>query len=235
MESGQKRLSYLTPQISIAAVLIAFWGLGCILLIVFPTHQIQINGTSHTIYCGLQLAINQLTGTFYVDQFFKWITFLGDGWFALILIVLIGFIRFRKAVILCMVTLFASLSSQFLKNHVFENHHRPLFIFNHFDRHEFKHSADLQLHIHNSFPSGHTTQAFAIFIFFALISSRLSIKLFFTALALLVGFSRIYLGQHWTQDVIAGSMIGSFFACLGYWAYLFFKPLHLKFYRKKPA
>lgn len=60
----------------------------------------------------------------------------------------------------------------------------------------------------SSFPSGHTVSAFAGAAVLALYyrSSRLHVMLL--VLAILVGYSRIYLSQHFLIDVLAGSFIG---------------------------
>ena len=57
-----------------------------------------------------------------------------------------------------------------------------------------------------SFPSGHTTASFSlatvISVYFPAVAP------FVLILALLVGLSRIYLGQHYPSDVFIGSLIG---------------------------
>ena len=58
-----------------------------------------------------------------------------------------------------------------------------------------------------SFPSGHTTSAFALWSLtaFQFKNKNIQIGLFLTAF--LVGLSRVYLGQHFPQDALFGSAI----------------------------
>lgn len=62
-----------------------------------------------------------------------------------------------------------------------------------------------------SWPSGHTTSAFSFFFLFSyFLNPRYKwLALLFVALALLVGYSRMYLAQHFFEDVLAGSIIGT--------------------------
>ncbi len=64
------------------------------------------------------------------------------------------------------------------------------------------------MHGMNSFPSGHTITAFAIFIILALIVKKNYLKVFFTTIAILAGFSRVYLSQHFLEDIFSGALIG---------------------------
>ncbi len=66
-----------------------------------------------------------------------------------------------------------------------------------------------------SFPSGHATQSLATFVALALVgavwlpSARAAGITLAIALAIGVAWSRVYLGVHWTTDVIAGLLIAA--------------------------
>ena len=56
-----------------------------------------------------------------------------------------------------------------------------------------------------SLPSGHTTAAFALS---TLLSRRYGMPGVFFSIATLTAISRVYLGEHWTSDAVAGAAIG---------------------------
>jgi len=74
-----------------------------------------------------------------------------------------------------------------------------------------------------SFPSGHATISIAFFGFLAYIlfkevkepKVRVIILFFYIIVALLIGFSRIYLGVHYFSDVIAGYILGTIGMIIG--------------------
>ena len=60
----------------------------------------------------------------------------------------------------------------------------------------------------NSFPSGHTTTIFAFAGAMSLLLRRRAITILLIAAASLIGISRIVVGVHWPQDVLAGALLG---------------------------
>lgn len=66
-----------------------------------------------------------------------------------------------------------------------------------------------------SFPSGHTTTAFALAI--ALGSFFPKLRVYFVAAACLVGFSRIYVGAHYPFDVLGGAVLGVLLGSFSAW------------------
>lgn len=61
----------------------------------------------------------------------------------------------------------------------------------------------------NSFPSGHTTMAFALATIFShKVDENYAYPIFY-AMAASTGFARIYLDKHWLSDVLAGAFIGT--------------------------
>ena len=72
-----------------------------------------------------------------------------------------------------------------------------------------------------SFPSGHTSSAFAAGVAILCYNRKGGIPA--TLFAFLMGFTRIYVGVHYTTDVIAGAVVGVIYALMGVLAtkYLF--------------
>ena len=60
-----------------------------------------------------------------------------------------------------------------------------------------------------SFPSGETTQAFAVASVIASHYDELWVKASSYGIATLVGLARLYKDAHWTSDVLAGALIGT--------------------------
>lgn len=151
-----------------------------------------------------------------LDIIFRITTFLGDGIFIVALAVLFFILRRKRLSIFILSSYgFSGLIVQLLK-HFFPADRPKLYFENHLVHYEYFLN-DITLHTINSFPSGHTTSAFALAAALSFTSKNKSASLVYLIIAMLVGYSRIYLGQHFPEDVIAGSAIGVFSAVVCYW------------------
>ena len=70
-----------------------------------------------------------------------------------------------------------------------------------------------------SFPSGHTTISFAVAMVICMMSESRKSKFAAVFLAIIIAFSRLYLGVHYPTDVLAGMVIGIVIAVIvvGIW------------------
>lgn len=166
------------------------------------------------------LYVNQFVGNKVTDVFYYYITYLGDGRIAGILILLIIIYNVRVGLYTGVSFLSASLAANIIKYFYFGDAHRPFYIFQWIKKHPIIYVKGVEMNIHNSFPSGHATQAFAIFMCLIFVSRDIRLKLLFLTLATLTAFSRVYLSQHWLIDITAGSIIGTTFSILFYTVFM---------------
>lgn len=154
---------------------------------------------------NLHLTFNSFHNSFF-DTFFFYVTYLGDGTMALLVVIMLLAVKYRYALIVGLSNIIASVITQILKQKVFSEALRPKKYFE--GLHDLYFVPGVENHLYYSFPSGHTTCAFALFLSLSLIVKNKTFKLLFFVLALLVGYSRIYLSQHFFDDVYVGSLIG---------------------------
>jgi membrane-associated phospholipid phosphatase len=140
------------------------------------------------------------------DLFFKNFTEVG-GSIPFIIAGLALFFNYRVAVFLLVSQLAVGLVAQIMKRAWGE--FRPILYFKeNFPDINLHQVAGVKLHSYHSFPSGHTTSAFALFMALSLLTKNKMLQLSYFGMALFAGFSRIYLSQHFAADVLAGSAIG---------------------------
>ncbi|MFH0893143.1 MAG: phosphatase PAP2 family protein [Bacteroidota bacterium] len=156
--------------------------------------------------------INQFNAPF-SDEFFKLYTHAGDFVFSVVIILLLAFIQLRYAIMLAIATVSSSLFAQFLKRLVFPDADRPIKHLYDFPG-DFHFVDGIRLMWNHSFPSGHTVSAFAACLCLAFIVRKMGWQWLCLFAALLVSYSRIYLSQHYLEDVYFGSLIGVSFGLL---------------------
>jgi membrane-associated phospholipid phosphatase len=171
-----------------------------IIFIVFGAVLIVMNNKADT-----HLEFNAFHNSFF-DSIFYYITYLGDGVTALLITLLLLVVRFRYALVVGVSNIISALITQTLKHTVFADVVRPKKFFE--GIHDLYFVPGVENYLYNSFPSGHTTCAFSLYLALALIVDKKTYKMYFFIIALLVGYSRIYLSQHFFEDVYAGSFIG---------------------------
>lgn len=138
------------------------------------------------------------------DYVFRFWTYLGDGiiWAPLFVYVLFFkrdyFISVLAALIIC------SLLTQFLKRAVFWNDFRPIVVL----AGKVRAIPGYHMNRMHSFPSGHTSTAFTLALLLASIVKKNIWVYVFPLIAFFVGYSRVYLAQHFVTDVLAGIFIG---------------------------
>jgi membrane-associated phospholipid phosphatase len=145
----------------------------------------------------------------FADIFFKYITFLGDGIFYALLVIyfLIKERRFGFTGLWSFAA--SSLFAQILKRIFFPGALRPKRFFENSPLLHFLEGVNI--HGMASFPSGHTASAFSIALWLSYKSGNRYLSLLYLLLASLVGYSRVYLAQHFLEDVTMGSFIGVMF------------------------
>jgi len=152
------------------------------------------------------LLLNGNGGT-WLDRIFHGWTYLGDGWMWVLVVLLVAYFQREKLLLVLCCIAVSTLLAQGVKHLLFPNELRPAA-----DQKELSYIhtvPGVELHTSQSFPSGHTSAAFSIFLLAChLISHRNVVPMGFL-LALGVGYSRIYLAQHFPVDVAAGMVVGS--------------------------
>lgn len=149
------------------------------------------------------------------NSFFEYVTYLGDGVFIIGVGIILLFMNVRKSLTVLLAYGLSAGFTQGIKYAFFGDVDRPELVFwqQHLPLNLIKGMAEEQ-HIHHSFPSGHATAAFALFFCLGFVAERRLSEVIFFLLALTVAFSRVYLSQHFFEDITAGSFIAVFFSTL---------------------
>lgn len=146
-------------------------------------------------------------------------THLGDGLFT-ILILLIFLLRkqWATATLVALAYSISGLGTQLLKH--LTALPRPLAFFQHQGVDIFV-LPEVTVHMANSFPSGHAASAFALATSLVIHTRHKWLGIPLLVIAWMVAYSRVYLGQHFPEDILAGSLLGTGSALLARWLVLY--------------
>jgi len=148
------------------------------------------------------------------DPVFVLLTDLGNGLTTLLVCFVLLFVSYGRALIFLILTNIAGLFAQIFKRlidsprpFIYFSHHSPLLHF----------VQGIQIFRDHSFPSGHTTTAFSMAVLLVLFSKKKQFTFIYLLLAIGVAWSRIYLGEHFFADVVAGSILGTITSLVGFY------------------
>ena len=155
----------------------------------------------------LELLINQFHNPS-LDIFFKYITNLGDGSIFAVLLIGLLFYNYYASILTAMTIIFQAILVSIFKRGFYKGLERPLAFFDESITLNFVEGVDV--HSFNTFPSGHTATAFAIFTLLFIVINKKGViaSTILFLVAFLVGLSRVYLLQHFVIDAYFGAIFG---------------------------
>jgi membrane-associated phospholipid phosphatase len=169
---------------------------------------------------SLSYAINSIH-TPLLDVFCKYGTHIGDGLFFVVIAACISFFDRKVALVFILTYLISSVLAQGLKHLIFSDSLRPAMVLDLTHMHVVQ---GVEIRNYNSFPSGHTTSAFALFALISFYTSNRLLQILSLVPAVFVGFTRIYLLQHFFEDTLFGSLLGVIAAVVIYYSFYKLKP-----------
>lgn len=150
---------------------------------------------------------NQLNQPF-LDRFMAFGTHLAEEISITIIALILLSYRVKDGLFVALTCIISSIVTQFFKRQVFNNHYRPSKVFEEFPEYALQFIEGVELHTRYSFPSGHTTAAFALCLSLAIVFNKKYVDFLLFTVALFIGYTRIYLSQHFFMDLVAGSFVG---------------------------
>lgn len=174
-------------------------------------------GTIITIHSknDAQLFANSFYNDFF-DYFFYYMSQVIEEFFApIILLAVLLFRNIKSGIILLAAYLISGAVTQFLKLAIYYDAMRPNALMP--ELRLIPESFELHNRVNNSFPSGHTTAAFSMFLILTIFMKNKKWGYFFGLMAVGVAYARVYLSQHFFEDILLGAIIGTFVSLATYY------------------
>lgn len=141
-----------------------------------------------------------------LDYFFQYVTYLGDGLIYIPIVVYCLFWNRKYLVPVIAGIIICTILTHFLKRVVFPDELRPVSL--EVEKVIIHKIEGVPLHRQHSFPSGHTSTAFTVALLLVSVMKRKIWAYILPMVAFLVGYSRVYLAQHFVTDVTVGMLVG---------------------------
>jgi membrane-associated phospholipid phosphatase len=142
----------------------------------------------------------------WADIFFTYATDLGAWMMVTTLSVIFLMFSYRKTLLLVSSFAFTGILVQIAKN-IFHAPRPKVYFASELSKIYFV--KGIHINTTNSFPSGHTVTAFTAAVILTYLAVNKRMGFIYLLLAMGVGYSRMYLSQHFFEDVTAGSIIGT--------------------------
>lgn len=149
------------------------------------------------------------------DPLVLFLTDLGLGSVVSVIMVLLLFLKVKYGLTGLVDLGLVGIFTNVFKKIIFDDRVRPFNYFYYDDFHRFIYSAELNYHF--SFPSGHSMTIFSALSLLAYFAGKRWIGFLCFIAALIIGFTRIYLLQHFFLDIYIGSVIGVVCTILAIW------------------
>lgn len=148
-----------------------------------------------------------------LGQFYRYYTHVGDGFLIIALVLIFLFVRYYEALLLLVCYAVPSILVQVLKRLVFPDVSRPAKFYRWEKPLPLNFTEGVDSSLMNSFPSGHTASAFALFCVLSVVVKNTLWRTVFFVMAVNCALSRVYICEHFFVDTYAGAII-SFVCCI---------------------
>lgn len=139
------------------------------------------------------------------DIAFYYISYLAEGWIWIpYFMILFGWFK-KDAIFILLNFLISTLFTQIPKQFIWDAVSRPMA--SGIPQDQIHRVAGVDMHLWNSFPSGHTATAFTIFLVTIYYFPKKVVLAVGAIYALACGYARVYLGQHFPLDVAGGMIV----------------------------
>ncbi len=171
------------------------------LIILITCLVLKLSFTRESMYFAVNAEHSNLG-----DAVFPYVTNFGEGYMVITLTLLMLCFSYRKTILLITSFAVSGILVQIVK-HIYKAP-RPVVYFEK-ELNSIHFVKGIALMHNNSFPSGHTVTAFSAAVVLSYVAVNKRTGFVYLLMAILVAYSRMYLSQHFFEDVTAGSIIGT--------------------------